>query len=268
MLRKIFLTIITGLFAVLAVAQEYSLVQSEKEVQKIFTEIKDASSDELKDSLNQQLIVNLAAMLALPETFEYPFDSLQYLGKVYSSDGQIRLFTWNYPTRRGWQFNGFIQSKKGNIWQLLAPQTYEPSETGEIALEKWYGALYYEVIACKLKRQTAYVLLGWSQKEECCQTKMIDLLVFDGEKPHLGKAIFETSDEQFVCRRVFRYDKQAIVNLFFDTHKKQIVFDHLSPIHSGGYLDETTFGPDMSVDAYSRRGKVWILKEDIRVQNK
>ena len=48
----------------------------------------------------------------------------------------------------------------GRSWSLHSAATTEPTETGTIDLNHWYGALYYEAIATKWKHQTVYVLLG------------------------------------------------------------------------------------------------------------
>lgn len=262
-----FFTLIFCAIVVVCQAQQVDLLQEEKNLATLFKGLKESNDDTFKDSLNTLIYNKLKDISVYPETFGYPFDSLHYLGKIYATDGKLRLFTWNYPTHNGYRFNGLVLSNTGRSWSLHSAATTEPTETGTIDLNHWYGALYYEAIAYKWKHQTVYVLLGWAQTNSRYQTKIIDALVLDDENPHFGAPFFEMNDGTYAYRRVFRYDAQTIMNLFYDARKNRIVFDHLSPMKTDVYLDEATFGSDMSFDAYIRRPQKWRLQQDIKVKN-
>lgn len=266
MLKKIFFLVIFCAFFGSIFSQEKSLLQRENELKILFETLKDNISDSLKVAVNEQITNDLQEALSLPDAFAYPFDNLNYLGKVRATDGQIRIFTWNFETCGGWHFSGLVHQKNGKILPFLSPKTYEPAENTKISFTNWYGALYYEVIATKIGRQTVYTLLGWQKSVKNYQTKIVDILVLENE-PYFGEKMIEKDENNIVCRRLFQYDNQVVMNLFYDVKSRRILFDHLSPIYAGELMEETTFGPDMSIDCLQFKSKKWRLKEDVKVKN-
>lgn len=99
--------------------------------------------------------------------------------------------------------------------------------------------------------------------------KFIDVLWFD----EAGKAQFgwpllaDDNTPRAKSRLVLEYDADATIFLDYEAAKRRIVFDHLSPMKHFDD-DTTTLGPDMSIDAYVRKAKQWLLKTDIRAKNR
>jgi hypothetical protein len=58
------------------------------------------------------------------------------------------------------------------------------------APERWYGALYYEVIPVKKGGRTLYTLLGWKGYSKAETRKVIEMLSFKGGKPRFGAPVF------------------------------------------------------------------------------
>ena len=205
------------------------------------------------------------------KSFNYPFAGLKYIGVVTADDNALRLYTWNMPADSGTLYNGIVQKANGDIVVLRqATENYPPDEWQTLTDSTWYGALYYRAVAYKVNRQKVYLLLGWhGQPNRRTQHKFIDVLWFD----EAGKAQFgwpllaDDNTPRSKSRRVLEYDADATIFLDYEAAKRRIVFDHLSPMKHFDD-DTTTLGPDMSIDAYVRKSKQWLLKTDIRAKNR
>jgi hypothetical protein len=219
-----------------------------------------------KTGIGGSIRQKLGEMLRDKNSFFYPFDSLQYLGKIYSDDNKVRIYSWNCElTGFRQQFYGFVQTEKTCV-PLRSSQTYIPDPQKDIPLNNWYGALYYKAVRIEKGNQAKYILLGWSRLNERHSFKVIDVLAFDDKKASLGAPIFEL-DNGKNARMVFDYCSNVRMTINYDEKKKKIVFDHLSP--TGMELDEDRCNaPDMSYDALVRKGKRWVLKKDVDARNR
>ncbi len=265
-LRKINLAVA----AVCAVAclQAQSLAECEQQIARLFDAIEQSTDARANLLHNDTINAIFAHALTCDGAFSYPFGSLKFVGKTLSDDGQLRIYTWNIPTDSGFVYNSYVQKSNGEYHRLTqSKMPFAPSENQTLSAENWYGALYYRAIAYKYKRQKVYLLLGWSGSQAHTQHKFIDVLWFDGDShAQLGLPIL-ANDGQTLYRRIFAYDADIAMFLDYESNKRRIAFDHLSPIK---YFDDdtVTLGPDMSVDAYVRRLKCWDLQEDVRAKNR
>ncbi|HQB68698.1 MAG TPA: hypothetical protein PKY37_01085 [Paludibacteraceae bacterium] len=246
-----------------------TIYEFEKRLVDLFEAIKTSDSDSVRLKYNDSVKVTLENTLKLQDSFSYPFDSLQYLGKITSDDGKLRIYTWNVVTDSGLVFNGFLQKLSGEVVILQQPKVaYKPTTKEAVYSTSWYGALYYSAVAYKYKKQTVYMLAGWGQTNEFTQYKVLDVLSFDEfGNVRFGMPILFDEEKQALQRAVFEYDAHVVMHLDYERQRKRFVFDHLSPMKY--FEDETvTLGPDMSVDSYVRKSKGWFLKEDLRMRNR
>ena len=235
----------------------------------LFQAIKTADTDSLRLQYNDSVKALFSKTLEMKESFIFPFDSLTYVGKITSDDAKLRLYTWNVVTDSGLVFNGFLQKLSGEVVTLQQPKAaYKPTTKEVVASNNWYGALYYRAVAYKYKKQTVYMLVGWSQCDDRTQYKVLDVLSFDEfGVARFGMPILFDEEKQSLTRAVFEYDAHIVMFLDYEPSRKRFVFDHLSPMKY--FEDETvTLGPDMSVDSYVRKSKGWFLKEDLRMRNR
>lgn len=211
-------------------AQSSSMVQDENQLHILFDHLYNAKTDTQCQSINDSICLQFNSILSLPSSFDYPFDSLQYVGKVYSTDQKLRIYTWNYITQSGdYHFNCFIQRQQDNaIFRLVQnSRVYLPQETGIILPYNWYGALYYEAIPIKNHRKTDYVLLGWSRYSSEVNFKTIDILSFVNNQVHLGKPFIQRKNIM-LSRVIIPYSSRYALTLQYDAKKKMILFNHLS----------------------------------------
>jgi hypothetical protein len=199
-----------------------------------------------KLKLNTQFTNRLHNTLQRPESYDYPFDSLKTVSRLFPEDNSFRIFTWQtvemdeHNTFRQHTYYGLVQRKfKGNI--VLIPlidkvDYFLTVENVELSNENWLGALYYkprnsdygvltykgEVGRYNAKKKKVirekvsyYVLLGFNGHDIGSNYKMVEVLRFDEEdsaKVHFGTPIFNFNDIG-KYRVVFKYSDNSPFNL-------------------------------------------------------
>lgn len=239
----------------------------------LFDSLKSCDNDSIKDQLNKEIQTTLGEALKGDESFTYPFDKIPNLGKIYSDDKKVRIYTWSFPyTDRTHGYGGFIQTKnKERVTTTpltLSREAYLPSQQGKIAANDWYGSLYYKVFPVKSRGGKYYIALGWSGYNAASDYKLIETLNIDGKgNVSFGKMVFEKKGKND-SRIVLEYSAEAKISLLYDESSKRIIFDHLAPI-SPGYKDiHVYYGPDFTYDAYQLKKGTWHLEENIDARNK
>lgn len=255
-----------------------------EELQKIFKEISENRNDSIKLQLNEQLKKKIGKMLREPESFSQPYNELPNLGKIYSDDGKVRIFTWAFPLEdKTFQYGGFVQykTKKNVITTPLRFRNtpYLPSKTGKISPQNWYGALYYKVFKVKKRRDVYYIALGWSGNNAASDFKVIEPIEFskDGRLSYFGKDVFPVEEEEKKnvrkkkqnrpYREILEYNSEGRTALDFDATRKMIIFDHLVPIEPIYTGIRSYYGPDFTYDGYSLVKGEWVFIENIDARN-
>jgi hypothetical protein len=252
-------------------------------LQKIFKEISENRNDAIKLQLNEQLKKKIGKMLRESESFSQPYNELPNLGKIYSDDGKVRIFTWAFPLEdKSYQYGGFVQYKtrKGVVTTPLRFRNdpYLPSKIGKISPQNWYGALYYKVFKVKKRRDVYYIALGWSGNNAASDFKVIEPMEFskDGKLSYFGKEVFSSPQPENTTRKkskslphreVLEYSSDGRTALDYDINQKKIIFDHLVPIEPI-YTDiRSYYGPDFTYDAYILEKGEWKFIENIDARN-
>ena len=197
----------------------------------LFQAIKTADTDTVRLQYNDSVKALFSKTLEMKESFIFPFDSLTYVGKITSDDAKLRLYTWNVVTDSGLVFNGFLQKLSGEVIPLKQSETaYKPTTKQVVLANNWYGALYYRAVAYKYKKQTVYMLVGWSQCDERTQYKVLDVLSFDEfGVARFGMPILFDEEKQSFTRAVFEYDAHIVMFLDYEPSPKRLLFAPLSP---------------------------------------
>ena len=246
-----------------------SLSETEKELSTLFGALKKSPTKEESLSLHAQVETTLQKALKNPKSFQYPFENLPFLGKIYSDDNLLRIYTWNVPFIDGtFTYGCIIQHKKNNTLTVLKIKdaAYKPELNRFIAPNNWYGALYYRAIPVTYKKKTYYTLLGWSGNDDLTNFKTIDALTFNGTRAQLGLPVFKRKNKT-THRHLLEYGARYSMSLDYDKKKKQIIFDHLAPSSNKFEGVRTDYGPDFSYDAFQLKKKDWIFKEDVDARN-
>ncbi|RUT78921.1 hypothetical protein [Ancylomarina longa] len=251
-------------------AQE-NLSKAENEIYQDFENLLQADADSLKLSICYNIQETLKNILLQPKSFDYPFSSLNRMGKLFSPDQAFRIYNWNCVLADGtYRYYGLIQLQKRGKLQV---EVWTDScidhgmESQQIAIN-WMGALYYKVIPFRVKDGEAYVLLGWDGNNYITNKKIIEILSFDKNgKSQFGKPIIYWRGKM-LNRVVFEYAKQARMSVQYQEKEKRIVFDHLAPSSPNYQNQFEYYGPDLSYDALVYKNGFWRLVENIDVRNK
>jgi hypothetical protein len=218
--------------------------------------------------LSQQLAKTLIQALKVPNSFNYPFDSIKnYITIVQPDDRSFRIFTWplitlNYnvnnpsSSEESYQYYGAIQMNNPELklhglfdksGSLASPE-YETTNN-----DNWYGCTYYGIVTKEYNGQKFYNLFGWDGNTVRNTRKLIDVISFDEEqKPVFGAPIFAIKNEEgqikIKNRFMLEFKKSATVNLRYDAEQDMIIYDHLAKEEvagGAGVSDKgTSFVPD------------------------
>ena len=255
--------------------QELSnLVALENRIYELFQFMFAATSDTEKELINSDIAAGFEQALENSASFNYPFDSLKYIGKIKSSDQRLRIYTWNIPYHNGThQYIGYLQylpekSKEPLVYRLI-DKSDEMTNPADLILDckSWYGALYYDVILCKDKENKYYTLLGFDFNDLFSSKKVIEILCFnDNNEPTFGKPVFE-QEGKLTARVMFEFSARVSMNLRYNKEKEMIIYDHLSPSRPSLTGKFQFYGPDMSYDGLKFEDGIWKVYKDIDVRN-
>lgn len=247
------------------------LIQKEDTLKKIFQSIYETKNSITKNHLNKQAVSCFKDVLDDVISFNYPFDSLKHVGKLMSPDSLFRLITWNISDEMANQhYYGFIQFLDTIYYDTKVFELNDisnknkKSDTGICTPDKWYGALYYDIIKVKRMNQVYYTILGVDYNNLFTSKKIIDALYFDKDNnPFFGLYVFQDKME-LRKRFIFEYSARVVMSLKFDKGRNRIIFDHLSPREPKFEGNYEYYGPDFSFDAFELNTfGYWIYKQDI-----
>jgi len=250
-------------------AQQNILNNNEKETERLWSELNRSMNDQHKLKIGVSIDSLINNMLSNSESYYYPFDSLKYLGKIYSTDSLLRVYTWNIPLSDGSnRYFGYIQKKENltsdnfKLVYLVDHGILALNQDSIYTPESWYGALYYSVIAKKCKNLTYYTVLGFDLNNFFTTKKLIDVFIFTEEGLRIGSAIF-MDDDKITNRRIFEFSSQVTMMLRYDKRYEKIVLDHLSPAKPQYIGQYQFYGPDFSYDGFEFNDCKWYRVEDI-----
>jgi len=257
----------TGLLAQNTLSSElYSEVE---ELKKLRIQSVENESFEKRLEYNQQFKEKLKSLLS-NDKLNYRLDSIPFFGKVESPDKKITIYTWNILD----DFSDFTYYALVDLDGEELVELNDQSKNMADPLMKlckfdnWYGALYYEIIPTKVKKQGVhYILLGWDGKSNNGTRKVIDVLHYDEGLGnwYFGKTVFGPPFSS-QTRYFIEYSSDAVVSLKYHPKTKQIVFDHVVPPNKGlkGVYD--FYIPDLSFDAFEFRKDRWYFVQNVDVR--
>lgn len=264
------------LFSVhLFVARSQPLVEIEATLAQLGQRMITAVSEEARMAAGDSFSVIIDAHLLRADFFNYPLEKVSNLSKLISPDKNFRIYTWSIPLKnRHFAFYGrlVVQTPKG-LKAIVLEDKAEQISSPEMQLlkpENWYGAVYYDIIKTKEKKQVYYTLIGYRPSRATHNEKIIDVLNLDNRGlVRFGDRIFETpkigdvSYRKPPYRLIFRYSPKATATIRWAEKDKRIVMDHLAVPDVNMKNKWELYGPDFTYDAlYWKEGK-WYLKEEI-----
>ena len=109
----------------------------------------DAATRFRSDSFFTRILVRA---LKTPHSFQFPFDSLTTISRLYSPDSAFRIFTWQVSRDEDLhRRHGAIQMKTADGSLQLFPLLDKSADMGKIedtitSHMAWVGAIYYRII--------------------------------------------------------------------------------------------------------------------------
>ena len=201
-------------------------------------------------------------------SFAYSFSKLEKIGKIYSSDQTIRIYSWNIPFGADDNlYFGILQYYSKSKNKYLSVKLNEPIISENSNLNTWQGSLCYEIISTKYAGKKYYTLLSLDLHNSLSNKKRIDVIAFDDEDcPYFcEKLIFYNN--KLVDNLEFQYNEKVIMSLRYNKDKKMIVFDHLSPDKSSLNNNYEFYGPDFTYDALKFEKGIWVHIGNIDITN-
>jgi hypothetical protein len=230
-----------------------------------------ARNDIERTKHNEAFINVFKTVLNDKNTMTFPFDNIPSLGVISSSDQAVRLINWNVPKNDGtYLYYCFVQyydkKTKNYHYQFLIDQRnaiIQP-ERKQLDTQKWYGALYYQIIPIQNKKEKYYVLLGWVGHDNFSTKKVIEAMTISPKgEIKFGLPIFENEENKTYKRLIFEYSAQATMSLKYDEKQNIIIFDHLSPLNDDLKGVRQYYVPDMSYDGLKLDKGKWIYIKDV-----
>jgi len=254
------------LFSVFSLRAQSKFSDNEKSLGTLFESLKKASTDSVKQEISLRIMHGLKSTLKKKGSFNYPFNSLQNLGKITSSDQTLRVYSWNCVFENGdYCYYALIQKKNGrkyDLYELRHDLEQEDSMVKKLSSSKWLGALYYQIVPFKYKNRNLYLLLGWDGNKGRTSKKVIETLGFSKSgDPVLGFQVINWRGKR-LSRVIFEYSDQAQMKLKYHKKTNTLVFDHLSPSEPRYINQFEYYGPDFSYDALEFKDGFWNLVEE------
>lgn len=190
----------------------------------------------IADSIFIRLLVK---SLRNPNSFYYPYDSLETVSRIYAPDSTFRIFSWQFNRDDSYfRQRGAIQMLTADGSLKLFPLldmsefTAAPQDSVRTAAN-WVGAIYYGLIMKTFNDKKYYTLLGYDDNNIKSTKKWIEILTFDAKgQPVFGGPYFTMNNfkgkaDSLLTRFCLEYKKEGRARMNYDQEMDMIVYDHL-----------------------------------------
>lgn len=212
----------------------------------------------------------LVRSLRIPNSFQYPFDSLQSISRLYAPDSSFRIFTWQLKKDEYFYYQkGAIQvrTKDGSLrlYPLFDASMFTAKPLDSVRnRNNWIGAIYYKVIQKTWQGKNYYTLLGFDGYTVGSNRKWMEVLTFDDRtgEPSFGGAFFKikhdtASKEQVLHRYVIEYKKEASTTFNYNSEMDMVIVDHLISETEEPHRPET-YIPDGDFEGFQWKQGMWV----------
>lgn len=279
-MRILLIVVLTSIFSLSVNAQRKMTVQKpfgwyEDTLTKLSKLIVNGRGDSIKYEANKTFSGLLKEALSKEGAFDYPFDSITYLGKLVAPDNKFKIFNWHVRRENvTFEYFGYVlyHNKSKNKYYVTqlddkSASILKPQYAKALNKDKWYGCHYYTIIGNK-KKNNFYTLLGWDGNYYNMKRKVIETVRFNsrGEPIFGGSKIYTRRGTK--QRYFIQYSSLASVSLRYDENLKMIVFDYLVPPHPSMRGRYDKYKPSGFYDAFAMENGKWRYKHDIDAREK
>ena len=212
----------------------------------------------------------LVRSLKIPNSFYFPFDSVQTISKIYAPDSSFRIFTWQikkdvyvFIQRGAIQMRTLDGSLKLIPLHDVSMFTKKPEDSVRDA-NNWIGAIYYKILENNVNGKKIYTLLGFDDFTINSNKKWMDVLTFNEEgQPVFGGPYFSFKNDSAkvskkpVYRFYLEYKKEATTTFNYDSSMNMIIYDHLISETEEPNRKET-YVPDGDYEGFTWSNGQWL----------
>ena len=214
----------------------------------------------------------LVRALKVPGSYYYPFTKLKdKINIIYADDNAFRIFNWVVePSSILKRYYGAIQMPSDNL-RLYGLRDYTEElgkgvEDSVLTGGKWFGAIYYRIMAHEVEGHKVYTLFGMNASSPISNRKVLDVLTFTGDGIVLGAPIFGVASENIpnsrINRFILEYKKDVQVSMNWDDERKVIIFDKLVSQVNDPHR-KYTYVPSGQYDGFKWDNEMWNYLRDI-----
>jgi hypothetical protein len=221
---------------------------------------------------SERFVRQLVRTLKIPNSYQYPFDTLRKLiNVIYADDHSFKIFNWavepgNIPRR----YYGAIQLPDPQLKLIglndYSSQTDKGLEDSVFTAGKWFGALYYRIMSQMVNGKKIYTLFGLNSSGLLSNRKVLDPMYFDAKGVTFGAPIFGLASKNFPQQRIKRfvmeYKKSVAASMNWDAEKQLIVFDKLVSV-SNDPTRKYTYVPSGQYDGFIWANEMWNYQRDL-----
>lgn len=205
--------------------------------------------------------------LKTPNSFYYPFESLETISKLAPPDSSFRIFTWQMVINENLvRQHGAIQMRTNDGSLKLYPLIDKSDVTLDLVDTfsnnmGWIGAVYYKLIETSANNQNYYTLLGYDENNINSNRKIIEVLNFNNDEPTFGGRFFSFEEDSVfktaMGRYIMEYKKNAGARLNYDNELGMIIFEHLES-ESNEPTKKWTLIPDGDYEGFKWKNGKWV----------
>jgi hypothetical protein len=219
-------------------------------------------------------IRRLVRSLKTPNSFYYPFDSLETVSRIYAPDSSFRIFSWQWARDDDYfRQRGAIQMKTSDgslkLFPLVDMSEFTTAPQDSIRTgSNWIGAIYYGIVMKSFNNKKYYTLLGYDDNNMRSTKKWIEVLSFDESgRPIFGGPYFSLKDgnanaSASIARYCLEYKKDGRAKMNYDKDMDMIVYDHL--VSENNEPDKQyTMVPDGDYQGFKWQNGKWVLVDKV-----
>jgi hypothetical protein len=223
---------------------------------------------------DSQFIRSLVRALKLPNSFYYPFDSLETISSLYSPDSTFRILTWQFKKDDLLYLQeGAIQMNEPDgslkLFPLFDASMFTSRPLDSVRTRKnWIGAIYYKIILKTYQDRKFYTLIGFDDYSQTSNKKWMEVLTFGpGGEPQFGGPYFSFRDDSVHRPTQYRfcieYKKEAATRFNYDPEMDMVLYDQLVP-EGDEPQKKDTYIPDGDFEGFKWQNGQWLhVQRDI-----
>jgi hypothetical protein len=250
--------------------EELQFEKQQDSLKRFANDIVNAPEPNQRFRADSNFIKMLVRSLKIPNSFYFPFDSLQTISKLYAPDSSFRIFTWQIKK------DVYVYFQRGAIQMRTADGSLKLFPLHDVSMfskkpqdsvrgpNNWVGAIYYRIILKNSNGKNIYTLLGYDDFTINSNKKWMEVLTFNEEgQPVFGGPYFSFKNDSAkvskkqVLRFYLEYKKEATTTFNYDSSLNMIVYDHLISETEEPDRKET-YVPDGDYEGFSWQNGQWL----------